>query len=279
MAYYPKYEVKSLSRHQHDVLTGLLLGDGHISRPGSDKSQANLMVSRSAKDKEYLLWNAEVFKEYLSERSIRETEIPSGNVIRLQSLRNPVFTEYHTKWYSNGKKIVPSDLVLNSEIVKVWFADDGSVNKTRKNERCRWSFRVRISTQSFKKKEVSELCTKLNDLIGVHFYVVEERKPHSINKTQYLLRLNKIEECKKFFDFINDGFPLRRKSDIWNDVKNGFTKPPRIKIPLPYCPSCNSENTRKYGLSRKHKKQRYQCVACGRQITHNNNLKFSDRYV
>jgi len=41
----------------------------------------------------------------------------------------PIFTEYY-KWFCrNGKKKIPSDLILDARILAVWFMDDGSKSR------------------------------------------------------------------------------------------------------------------------------------------------------
>ena len=71
-----------LSQEQKDILAGSMLGDGNLSLNITNRCKnARLTIRRSVRDKEYLLWEAEKFKEFLSEKSIKEYksfgELPS----------------------------------------------------------------------------------------------------------------------------------------------------------------------------------------------------------
>lgn len=53
-----------MDEYQRDILTGTLLGDGNLELSQNGKS-ARLKIERSTKDKDFSLWEYELFKEFL----------------------------------------------------------------------------------------------------------------------------------------------------------------------------------------------------------------------
>jgi len=61
-----------LTGFQQEVLTGLMLGDGHLSIGGKAKNP-RLRINRTDRDMEYAEWIAEVFSPYITAKSLRRT--------------------------------------------------------------------------------------------------------------------------------------------------------------------------------------------------------------
>jgi len=130
-----------VSEWQHEVLTGLVLGDAHVSCPGRRKYPS---VCLQMSCKRYL--------NYLSERAfpVLSNQVTLANTAEQQARNDHEsgfnrgagaedysdsywlsFTshpdmERYKEWYSTGQKVFPPDLELTSTVLKHWFVGDGS---------------------------------------------------------------------------------------------------------------------------------------------------------
>jgi hypothetical protein len=196
---------------QEQVLNGHMLGDGHLSKAKRYR-HACFVLKRKESDYEYLLWSYNYFQEFMTNKGIRNThsltdwgDFPQ---VYFRTKQLPVFTEYHNKWYIERNKIIPKDLILTPLTMAVWFADDGCVS-TPKNTRqittifCTHSFTYDetnfLANQLYKKYDINALIYKIKD------------------KEQYKIEINRKKECIKFFNIIDEIFPLKRKADKWRD--------------------------------------------------------------
>jgi hypothetical protein len=154
---------------QKDIIIGGLLGDGSISQP---KINSFFIKSQSLERKEYLEWHSKILNPYsieiLDEIYSDEKLIggKKGVIIerikidkklvghRTRTHQHPEFTELRKKWYPNGIKIVPKDIVLTPQSIAIWYFDDGS--------NCVKNRTAVLCTQCFTLDEADLLCQKLN---------------------------------------------------------------------------------------------------------------------
>lgn len=150
---------------QQNIITGLLLGDGHLQKR-NENCNAILRVERSIKDKDYANYHIKIFDNHVTNVRLKEFSKYNKKVNKTYDLcrfflrANPYLSELHSQWYQDGKKIIPKNLELNSEIIATWFCDDGHIQKSKNNY-----FRIILSTQSFSKEEV----VFLKDLLEVRY--------------------------------------------------------------------------------------------------------------
>lgn len=146
-----KYKKKLILNHlQTSVLVGSILGDGTL-RTGKKAINANFKVEHGLKQKDYVFWKYEVFKEWVSTPPKISTRYDENRISYPKSwwfrtLRHPNITIFHKKFYPDGIKIIPDDIenFLDPIAFAVWIMDDGSLNKGR----------LDISTYSFKLGEI-----------------------------------------------------------------------------------------------------------------------------
>jgi hypothetical protein len=158
----------NLTQQQENVLVGSMLGDGCL-RKRKENWNASLTIQRAQKDLDYLKWEAKVFENFLTETGIKCADrFDKRNQKIYQtcwftSAAKSVLNPFEKCWYEskNGsrKKVVPNDLKLNSEIIAVWFCDDGTIGTSSSANRLKISF----ATNSFAKDEVIFLRDLLND--------------------------------------------------------------------------------------------------------------------
>ena len=117
----------SLSADQKSILFGSLLGDGCLIE-NSSKSNYRLQFEQSQKQREYLFWKYESFKNFmLSEpRYLART-----NSWKVRTVSHPDFSEIRERFYSDRKKVLPADIsfLKNPVALAVWYMDDGSYNR------------------------------------------------------------------------------------------------------------------------------------------------------
>lgn len=121
----------SLTKHQHRVLIGTLLGDGHLEKNGR---YVRLKIDHSHKQKAYVWWKYQVFKNLVSQppKLQRIFDSRTNNVYqhwRFSTKSLSIFTEYHALFYGSGSKSVPDDictLVHHPLSLATWYMDDGA---------------------------------------------------------------------------------------------------------------------------------------------------------
>jgi len=140
----------------HELIDGLLLGDGAISEGGS------LMIGQTARRVGWLYQIQRVLKQFgcaskMSSRPAKWVRI-KGKKTRVRksfTLWTPVFHEFkveRARWYPANRKHVPNDVRMTSRSIAHWFAGDGC--GTRKGH-------LFFCTDSFSAREVDDLIVKL----------------------------------------------------------------------------------------------------------------------
>jgi hypothetical protein len=120
--------VGSLTSIQHSILIGSILGDGSL-RKQNNRLNALLEVNHSYKYKEYVDWKYSHFKDFVLTKP--KARLTNGNRIayRFTTQSLPIFTEYYSYFYKNGKKYIPDKINLDPLSLAVWFMDDGSKSR------------------------------------------------------------------------------------------------------------------------------------------------------
>ncbi len=114
------------------IIDGLLLGDGCVRRHAVNAT-AELSVSTVEEEfANYLLvvlpLELYINSEKACKRVVCGKEANCKKSYKIHSRVDISLDEYREKWYPDGIKIVPSDLVLTPISVKYWFWGDGSTS-------------------------------------------------------------------------------------------------------------------------------------------------------
>ena len=128
-----------LSKKQKIIIYGLVLGDGFLQKTG--KKNARLRIEYSAKQKEDTYWIYHSLENLFVDQPQKiSRQHPKSKQIyhyyRLQSQSAPIFGKLHSKFYQNGKKIVPlyiDELLMYKLTLAVWYMDDGYYDKRDKS--------------------------------------------------------------------------------------------------------------------------------------------------
>ncbi len=124
-----------LTQRQQEILIGTLLGDAHLERNGR---YTRVRVDHYDRHKAYIFWFAREFSPFsLQPRHIIERDKRNGKTYsrwHFSTKSLPVFDEFRSAFYRNGRKIIPSliDKMLTSLSLAIWYMDDGFRRKDSK---------------------------------------------------------------------------------------------------------------------------------------------------
>lgn len=206
----------TLSEYSIDILTGLMMGDAWYSKK-------NQRIGIELINKRFLEWlESELDDIFLSVRPNRTAEEMSqksrdsgfnekaskddyNNTHTLHTISHPELSQFN--WYiDEGDKIYPADLVLNSEVLKMWYCCDGGLQWS--SDRQRASFKLTCKNES---DRLEHIHTKFMD-IGFN--------PH-IDKTYGTITFGR-DETENILDYIGappEGFEYKWCLDSYSDYK------------------------------------------------------------
>lgn len=121
-----------LTPRQREILTGLLLGDGHLETQNNGKTY-RLKIGHGATQKKYVYWLFDEFREWIRPdmpyRKVSQGRVSYG----FTTYSHGAFRFYGHQFYSKGSKTIPRILhrLLTPLSLAVWFMDDGSRKSMR----------------------------------------------------------------------------------------------------------------------------------------------------
>jgi hypothetical protein len=176
----------SFNEKHHAVTTGVLMGDGSISR---DSDNPRLVVKMT--NKEYLEYLSNIFgilsldvklDKTASEAARRSKERGFSDVAcennysdlySLQTRRSVKFKPY-TEWYDGGDKIWPKDIELSPTVLKHWYVCDGSLQKRDSEHGFRMT--IALSNERGNRRKVEQMFERANIPVPCNW---DERKRDS----------------------------------------------------------------------------------------------------
>lgn len=160
-------EYPRIDSYKRSLLTGILMGDGHIPAYKSGNSQMRIRMT----NKEFLDWlnselsymsngvrfiqSAEESAKYMRESNFRPNAKKENysDVWEINTRTHPYFTSLRKNWYTPEKDF-PLDLIpFNSVAISMWYVTDGYLCN-RENHNPYSAFR--LDSQSHKSDEISE---------------------------------------------------------------------------------------------------------------------------
>ena len=112
--------VGSLSRTQHSLIVGSLLGDGAMRC----KTNALLEINHCFEQKDYVDWKYQQLAALVRTPPKPRNGNGSRIAYRFTTLSLPQLTPYYQAFYGRGRKVVP-EVMLTPLSLAVWFMDDG----------------------------------------------------------------------------------------------------------------------------------------------------------
>lgn len=126
-------KINKIMNHYFD---GLLLGDGCVTTP--KKNNKSGVYTHADKHLSYIIW----LKKQFSKFQIRNSKTYHNKKLNTYSFKTKYYREFiafRQRWYPNGKKVIPKDLILMPITLKNWYLGDGSyklgINGTKSAER------------------------------------------------------------------------------------------------------------------------------------------------
>lgn len=145
--------VAELSERQQSILVGTILGDGCLAKHGH---YHRLHVKHKLAHRSLAELKLEAFRDFIS-MPLHKFDQRLGRArhpcVQFATRTNPVFTEWHSRFYQDGRKSVPDgiDELLSPLALTIWLMDDGAADYAG----------VTLQTHSFKELEVERLASAM----------------------------------------------------------------------------------------------------------------------
>lgn len=147
-----------LSNELSDLLEGELLGDGFIGM----YSSCSARYAHSSKHEEYLIWLSKTFAglglEQVGKINKRWHKKSKTFGYHYTTRYYPELVPLRQRFYPEGEKIVPKDLILTPIMARQWYIGDGRLSVSA--ERCS---QISFSTCAFDKASIDYLLKELRD--------------------------------------------------------------------------------------------------------------------
>lgn len=157
---------------EQSIFDGYILSDGHLEdckgnsrlvmcqkhRLFIDYIKSSLQTIKWGKTKDIEIYDKRTKKTYGQSRS--------------KSLSSVLMSKERKRWYPDGKKIVPRDIVLDDLCILFWYLGDGCLckKKDRPNHR-----RICFATIGFEDEDIQHLLLLLKERIGNDSVYLENR--------------------------------------------------------------------------------------------------------
>jgi hypothetical protein len=191
-----------LSKKHIEIINGLILGDAWLTLR-KHSITPTIALQNTIKQwidliqKELpLKWSYDIRVGGIEFRKDRMTPSKTKTSYTIRSSTDKALIPVYQRWYSDGKKIVPKDIVLTSLSTRNWFYGDGSTTRNKINN----SIGLKLATNCFTKHEVELLRYRLYKDANVNINIYRHTK--NIENRGYILATNKKSEYLNFFDFI-----------------------------------------------------------------------------
>jgi len=185
-----------------EIIDGLLLGDASVTT-------TKFVITQAIRSKDFVLY----IKEYLESLGFTthfnlRFSTAKGKHYEIADLATHVsryFKLLRIKWYPDGKKIVPHNLILTPKIIAYWFMCDGSTTWINNKKQVR----VNFATNGFTKNDVLIL------LKNLHNFGLINARITNYNKRGYEVIIAESKNVKQLMQiiepYIHDCFKYKIK--------------------------------------------------------------------
>lgn len=181
------------------VITGCILSDAYL-RKIDDGQNSCFELEQSEKHKELVTFLEDYFTDlgiqtgtyrYLH-KAIRENDLPKWG-IRVFTRRSKFWTLMRKRWYPDGVKVIPKDLVITPKTLAFIFMGDGTSSWNDVNNH---SSSIIIHTEGFDHDSVMLLKNKLYEY-GIEI-INTQIKPN----LGEVIRISRAKDVKKFMNLV-----------------------------------------------------------------------------
>lgn len=196
----------SFSKHQREIITGLLMGDGSLCvyKNQNPCIQSNMISQNYLEyvDKQFGIFGRGVSLYMTAEESAKQ-DIDSGfnsnaceenyhDVYRWASMSHPELKEF-AEWYSSGEKEWPTDIELTPTVLKHWYCGDGHWNNGGRNNA--------IEIAMFNEIENTKKVSKMFDCAGL-----PTPNNYRTSKTKCDAQFT-VEQSEELWDYMGEPLP------------------------------------------------------------------------
>jgi len=135
LSYFERHPIPQLTKTQKEYLFGALLGDDALLKK-KEEIYPHLQVNHSAKQKDYVSWKYNIWKELVLSRIKKISIKVKGKIYptyQFHTRAHPEFLDYYNLFYKNKRKRLLKE-ILNNLIpfsLAIWYMDDGTYIKSR----------------------------------------------------------------------------------------------------------------------------------------------------
>ena len=215
-----------ISPFMRGMTDGLMLGDGNI-RIGANHRNGLCkigLVHRIPIESYKTIFVNEGFSFGIRSPYCYETSSPNGKICwtwEITSRVHPFFTEQYHRWYPEGKKIIPKDLVLTPLPVKHWYYGDGGLTYEHGGTKNAY-----FSTQGFTFGDCEFLCFLFKKTLGINPRIDKVKRDSGkiqpkivVNKSQIPNLLSYIGPCDPEFSCYSYKWIIDNR-ELYNYHKN-----------------------------------------------------------
>lgn len=168
-----------VSARQKEILTGLLLGDGHLETQNDGRTY-RLKVEQCLRKKEYVEWLFQEFQDFIrmepKEKEKTRNEVRTKNV-GWSTLSVGNFRFHASQFYQGKEKVVPNMKMIGKLItplaLAVWFMDDGSQKSSLHKAKI-------LNTQGFRREDIERLIHILEKKFDIHSKLRNQKDGYQI---------------------------------------------------------------------------------------------------
>ena len=184
-----------MSEYQRNILYGAMLGDGCLFQ---SKHGLNAQFMYTSKSEQHVQFVSDAFKNISYKEGIKHAayyDKRTGKTYERYTFRtisNPTFQHERDKWYVDGKKTIPIDLILTPTICLIWYIGDGCISHSKNTQY------IKLATQCFSKEEQEKILIPQLQKFEAHLIKADISKN---GEQQYFIYIPR-RKIKKFLEYI-----------------------------------------------------------------------------
>ena len=193
--------IYELTELQKEVLDGIMLGDGCLYKPKASPNQ-NAQLIYLSKSEQHVKFVGQYFENILSDEGYTYRKIFDKRTNKyyeqnkFRTIHCTGLTEQYKRWYPNGKKIIPNDLILTPLKCLMWYIRDGSISLNGSHR----TQAIRFSTDCF---EIIQQETILIPQLQNFNAVLYKSSKNKQGKTVYNIRIPH-KSIRTFLEYIGE---------------------------------------------------------------------------
>lgn len=192
--------IMNLNDEMLQIIDGSMLGDGCLYL---HKHCTNALFAYASKSYQHVEYVTKPFMEYSYNEGIKEVvvhDLRTNKDYKRYTFRTVVsetLTDQYNRWYKNGVKHIPDDLVLTPLTCLIWYIGDGCLSGSNKTT----SQEIKFATDCFEKDELEKIILpqlqKFNPILS-------RNGTSKTGKENYQIRIKPKEKVIEFLNYIGE---------------------------------------------------------------------------